>query len=493
MTLMTSLLPSDRGRTPLLASLVVLVAALPLVSCAVNPATGEQQLMLVSREQEIEMGRQGAEQIRNRIGLYTEGQIDEYVSEMGQAMATGTNRPDLPWSFEVADDETVNAFALPGGFIYITRGILAHFNSGAELAAVVGHEIGHVTARHSAEQMSRRQLATLGIGLGSVVSEEFAEFRGLVGAGMQVLFLKYGRDDERQSDALGLRYMLEEDWDPREAIDVFRMLGRVSEASGGSGLPTWLSTHPAPADRVENIRAQLDTVADSRLQGTRNEREAFLRRLDGMAFGPDPRNGYFRDGLYVHPRRRVAVQFPDDWERQRLSGMAAAASGQGDAMVRLAVVEEASPPEAASSFVSQEGVTVTDRRETRIGGMPALLLDFQAQTQEGVLQGRTAFVEARGTTVEVSGYATRNAFSRYADTFDRFIGSLETVSDSDLLDVEPMRIGLVRLSEARSIADLHAERGAPIEAERLALLNGVDAGERLEAGRIVKWVVGERP
>ncbi|MDP2499012.1 MAG: M48 family metalloprotease [Candidatus Palauibacterales bacterium] len=486
--------PTTRGvpDVPTGGLLSALAASLVLAGCATNPATGESQLMLISEQREIEMGRQGARQVESQIGVYREGEIGTYVSEMGQAMAAETHRPDLPWSFEVADDATVNAFALPGGFIYVTRGILAYFNSGAELAAVVGHEIGHVTARHSAEQLSRRQLATLGIGIGSVLSEEFAEFRGLAGAGLQVLFLKYGRDDERQSDALGVRYMLAEDWDPREAMDVFRMLGRVSEAGGGGGLPTWLSTHPDPGDRVENIRAQLDTIAESRLETTRTEREVFLQRLDGMAFGPDPRNGYFREQLFIHPRHEVAVTFPGGWERQRLSGLAAAVSGQEDAIVRWAVVEEASVSEAASSFASQDGVTLLDRRRTSINGLPAEVLSFRARTQDGVLRGRTAFAEAGGTTVEVGGYATESAYAGHEETFERFIGSLETVSDPTLLEVEPMRIDLVTPDAGRTIAELHAERGAPVDAEQLALLNGVDVDEPLEAGRTVKWVVGEK-
>ncbi len=480
-------------RTDLLAVLCTLAAALPLASCATNPATGESQLMLISEEREIEMGRQGARQVESQIGVYREGEIGSYVSEMGQAMAAATHRPDLPWSFEVADDATVNAFALPGGFIYVTRGILAYFNSGAELAAVVGHEIGHVTARHSAEQLSRRQLATLGIGLGSVLSEEFAEFQSLAGAGLQVLFLKYGRDDERQSDALGIRYMLAEEWDPREAMDVFRMLGRVSEAGGGGGLPTWLSTHPAPADRVENIRAQLDTIAASRLETIRTEREAFLQRLEGMAFGSDPRDGYFRDDRFVHPRHQVAVAFPGGWERQQLSGLAAAVSEQEDAVVRWAAFEEATASEAASSFASRDGVTLLDRREGQLDGMPAVFLQFRARTEDAVLRGRTAFAEAGGTTIEVSGYATQSAYAGYRDTFDRFIGSVETVSDPALLDVEPLRIDLLTLSAPRTITELHAERGAPVDAEQLALMNAVEVNETLEAGRTVKWVTGELP
>jgi predicted Zn-dependent protease len=135
----------------------VALLALSVVSCPVNPATGERQLILVSERQEIEMGREGAKQVEALIGLYDDPDLQAYVDQIGQELAAKSERPGLPWSFKVVDDPVVNAFALPGGFIYVTRGILGHFNSEAELAAVVGHEIGHVTARHSAPQVQPRR------------------------------------------------------------------------------------------------------------------------------------------------------------------------------------------------------------------------------------------------------------------------------------------------------------------------------------------------
>lgn len=482
--------PSDGWRRPLAALAAVLLAA-PLAGCAVNPATGEQQLILISRQQEIRMGRQGAEQVEDRIGLYEEGETDAYVSEMGQEMAAGTERPDLPWSFEIADDASVNAFALPGGFIYVTRGILAYFNSGAELATVVGHEIGHVTARHSAEQMSRQQLAALGLGIGGLVSDEFAQFQGLAGAGLNVLFMKYSRDDERQADDLGIRYMLQEDYDPREALDVFRMLDRQS--GGGGSVPGWLSTHPAPGDRLERIRQILDTIPAGRLRGTDVDRGTYLQMIDGMVFGPDPRDGYFLSDLFVHPRLELSVRFPSGWERRRLTRLAVAQSQAGDAVVRWAVSDSGSREAAARGFESQRGVQVLDRSRTAINGAPAVLLDFRARTQEQNLRGRAAFVDLAGRTVEVTGYAAAGEYERYRREFVAFIRSLERATDPELLDVEPMRIDLIRVSAPQSISEIRERRGAPVSADVLALMNAVEAGERLEEGRTIKWVMGEGP
>jgi predicted Zn-dependent protease len=183
------------------------IGFIALAGCAVNPATGSRELSLVSESQEIQMGREADPAITAQMGgLYADSSLQRFVRQVGLSMSATSERPTLPWSFKLLDDNLINAFALPGGFIYITRGILGYMNSEAELAAVLGHEIGHVTARHSASQITRAQLATIGLGVGSIFSETVRDFGGVASTGLQLLFLKYGRDDERQADELGFRY-----------------------------------------------------------------------------------------------------------------------------------------------------------------------------------------------------------------------------------------------------------------------------------------------
>ncbi|MEE8061265.1 MAG: M48 family metallopeptidase, partial [Gemmatimonadales bacterium] len=226
---------------------VSLVACAALVwACAVNPVTGKRELSLISESQEIRMGQEGAQSVVNTIGLYPDSSLQAYVARLGQSMAVASERPQLPWSFAVVNDATVNAFALPGGQIFVTRGILTHFNSEAELMSVLGHEIGHVTAKHSVSQISKAQIAQLGLGVGMVLTPSLDVLHQVAGSGLQVLFLKFGRDDEAQSDELGFRYMVEAGYDPREATDIFELLGRLG---GGGRLPEWQSTHPDPENR----------------------------------------------------------------------------------------------------------------------------------------------------------------------------------------------------------------------------------------------------
>src|SRR5438093_2557951 len=150
----------------------LLLVAGAALACATNPATGARQIMLVSESQEIAMGRDYDKQVAASIGLYADTALQRWIQQFGTRLAATSERPKLPWTFRVVDDPVVNAFALPGGYIYVTRGILAHLNSEAELAGVVGHEIGHVTARHPASQTSKQQLAPLGLAVASIASPD---------------------------------------------------------------------------------------------------------------------------------------------------------------------------------------------------------------------------------------------------------------------------------------------------------------------------------
>ena len=177
-----------------------------IISCAANPVTGQQEFMLLSEPDEIRLGRKTDAQIARTYGLYDDPDLTAYIDRIGQRIAKGSHRPDLSFAFRVLDSPVVNAFAVPGGFVYVTRGILIYFTSEAELSGVLGHEIGHVAARHSAQQYTKAQLAQLGLGLGTILSKDFRELAGLAQFGVGMLFLKFSRDNERQADDLGVEY-----------------------------------------------------------------------------------------------------------------------------------------------------------------------------------------------------------------------------------------------------------------------------------------------
>jgi predicted Zn-dependent protease len=471
----------------------VLASALPLGSCATNPATGQSQLSLIGEGREIEIGRQAAQDVRQTIGIYQDAELEAYVKQIGMSLARVSERPDLPWSYQVADEPVINAFALPGGFIFVTRGILPYLDSEGQLAMIMGHETGHVTARHSVEQMSRQELAQLGLGIGAILAKPVRQFGGLLSGGLQVLFLKYSRDDERQADALGIRYAVKDGYDPRQAISVFEMLDRQEAAAGGSGVPSWLATHPAPQDRIERIRAQIDTLPASKRSGT-VARDRYLRHIDGIVFGSDPRQGYFQGGLFLHPDLAFRVEFPDGWQTQNMPQAVAAQSPNKDAILELTLSDSAgSQAAAATAFFSGQGIQASGVSRTTIHGFPATTGLFRATTDQGQLDGVAAFIGYGGHVYRLLGYTAAGGLSGFRATFDGTIRSFDRLTDSRALNVQPLRVQLYKPGRATTIADLARSKSSPVDAQTLAIMNQVTVGETIPAGRTIKWVVGQKP
>jgi predicted Zn-dependent protease len=468
--------------------LVALAVAVALAACARNPVTGRRQLSLVSTEQEIALGQEAAGQIAESIGRYPDAKLQAYVDGIGKRLAAASERPDLPWSFTVLDDPTVNAFALPGGPIFVTRGILTHMNSEAELAAVLGHEIGHITARHSVDQISKAQLAQLGLGLGMIFSEDLRQYGQVAGAGLQLMFLKFGRDAERQSDELGFKYMVSQGYDPREMANVFTTLDRASAQAGAGRLPEWLSTHPDPGNRADKARERAATVADA--EKLRADRERYLAHLGGVVFGEDPRQGYFQGNAFLHPAMKFRFTFPEGWQTANTASAVVAQSPQKDAVVQLTVAGKLSPEDASKRFFAQEGVKPASIRTGTIGGLPASASWFEAATEQGALRGLVSFVSHGGTTFQLVGFTPAAKIDAYGPAFQQAFGTFAPLTDPAALAVQPARVELVKVPRDMTIAEFNAQFPSTVPVDVLAIVNGVGEGDKLRAGQAAKRVVG---
>jgi predicted Zn-dependent protease len=475
---------------PSTVRLALPLAALAL-ACATNPVTGKRQLSFISEKDEIALGLQSAEQIKAQMGAYPDPKVQAYVSRIGLEMAKKSERPELPWSFTVLDDPTVNAFALPGGPVFVTRGILTHMNSEAELASVLGHEIGHITARHSVEQMSKQQLAQLGLGVGMVFSESLRNVGQAAVAGMQLLFLKYGRDAERQSDELGFKYMVGQGYDPREMAEMFVTLERASALAGAGRVPEWASTHPDPGNRADKARERASKV-EGDLARLQVGREAFVANLDGMVFGDDPRQGFFQGNAFLHPALKFKLELPQGWKTQNMPQAVVAVSPKEDAAVQLTVAGKLSPEEATKQFFAQEGV-----KPAQLAGGGAAVSPgasyFEAQTQQGVVRGVVSFRAHGGMTFQIVGFTPAEGLAAYDPAFRQVIGSFSTLTDPAALAVQPARVQLVKLPRDMTIEQFAAEYPSNAPVEAVALVNGVDKGATMRAGSVAKRVVGGPP
>ncbi|HYX90630.1 MAG TPA: M48 family metalloprotease [Myxococcaceae bacterium] len=474
--------------------LVPMIALASAAGCVKNPATGERQLSLISEQQEIALGQQAREEAVQSLGLYDSKGIQEYVSAIGKKLAASSERPNLPWSFQVIDDASVNAFALPGGPIFVTRGILTHLNSEAELAAVVGHEIGHVTARHSVNMISKQQLAQLGLGVGSLFLPQNLRGLGqLAGAGLGLLFLKYGREAESQADELGFRYALKDGYDVRATRNLFVTLERVGAGQGQGRLPEWLSTHPNPENRLkatDERLAKLKQVDFSKLQ---TNRDGYLDTLQHVVFGENPRNGFFRGNTFLHPELRFQFTFPSGWKAANQPGAVTGVGPRQDAAIQLAAAGNLSPEQAAQKFYAMPGVRRGDAQLGAINSLPAVAGYFTAQTEQGVLAGIVSFISYGGKTFQVVAYTPAERLSAHDAEFRRAIGTFGPLTDPAALGVQPARLEIVKLPREMSLAEANAQFPSTVPIETVALINGAMAQTRLPAGIRFKRVTGGTP
>ena len=476
---------STLARTP-----AAVVVALGLLSCATNPVTGKSELAFVSESQEIAMGRDYAVQVKQETGVYPDSAVQAYVSRIGLAIARTTERPSLPWAFTVMDDPQVNAFALPGGPIFVTRGILTHMNSEAELAAVIGHEIGHVTARHSVQQMTRQQLTQLGMVAGAIASSRIADNLGLISQVFGVLSLKYSRDDETQADGLGFRYALDNGYDVRKMVDMFTVLQRVS-AKAGQRIPEWQSTHPDPGNRIATTQRRIAKVTVP-LDDKIVNRDGFLRTIDGMVYGDNPRNGFFKDSRFYQPDLAFSLDFPAGWRTLNQAQSVIGGSPKQDAQVQLSFAGQEAPAELLKKFMAQQGLRPGQSGSTTINGIPAAVGVFTAQQEDGSeLAGRVAYLSYGGITYQLMGVGTAAGWPANDRLVQQFIGSFRRVTDPAVLNVRPNRLSITRVGKAMTLTEFNRQYPSAISIEELALINGLaDGNAALAAGTSMKRVVG---
>ncbi len=470
-----------------------LALALALSGCATNPATGEREFSLMSEQQEIQIGQEQDAQVREEMGVYDDQPLQQYISGVGMKLAQTSERPGLPWHFAVVDQPAVNAFALPGGYIYITRGILPYLGSEAQLAGVLGHEIGHVTARHAASQYSRQVGAGLGLLIGSILVPEARPFADLGQAGLSVLFLKYSRDDEAQADALGVRYASRAGWDPEGVPRMLTTLGRIEAAGETHGVPNWLATHPPAPDRVERVQ-QAVQQAETRPANFATNQDAYLRQIDGVIYGDDPKQGIVRGSAFLHPDLRFAITFPDGWNvTNSPSQVVAEQPGGGSAMVlQLVKGAEGRPPrDVARTSMQNAGLTLVNGDSTTIHGQEAFVGVYDGTMQDlGRVTVRAGHIAHNRQIYLVAGIAPVNAYDQVARAFGTAIESFRPLGAAEVENVHPNRVDLYTVRRGDTWESIADRQGHGVEkATTLAIMNGHDAGDQPAVGERLKIVV----
>ncbi len=444
----------------------------------------------MSEAQEIAIGREADAEVRREMGVYDDPDLQRYVSDIGQRLAELSHRPKLPWTFTVVDHPAVNAFALPGGYIYITRGILPYLDNEAELAGVLGHEIAHVTARHAAQQYTRATTGGIGLAVLGIFVPAARPFGDLASTALSVAFLTHGRDDERESDRLGMEYAVRGGWDPAGVPNFLSTLARVTDLSE-RGVPNWLSTHPEPAERVSEAQPLATTLASA--TATARNRDDYRRRIDGVVVGDNPEDGIVRGNAFLHPALRFAVEFPEGWEIMNTPTQVAAREPGRQHYMLLQLVER---PQGRT--IEEIAVrSMTGARFRRLDGERAELNGLEAHVglYQGSIQGigrvtmRAAHVVNGRHVYVVAGFAPGEQFERIDQEITRALRSFRPLTAREADAIHPNRLDFYTVRAGDTWQSIASRGGDLVRASELAVMNNYAVNEQPKPGEQIKIVV----
>ncbi len=467
--------------------LLACLAMLALTGCAQNPVSGRQDFVIMSEAQEIRFGRDADAGVHKQYKAYESAALQDYVNGVGQKIAQQSHRPNLQYHFTVLDSPEVNAFALPGGYVYITRGILAYLNSEAELAAVLGHEIGHVTARHGVRQASAAQAADIGMAVASIFVPQINSAnlgQTLAGA----LLSGYGRDHELEADRLGADYLARTGYDPHAMIEVISTLkhqelfdAEIANQEGRNprryhGL---FDTHPDNDTRLQQVVNESShlTVANPKVEYTK-----FLQQIDGLVFNENSEQGVVRDNKFMHIELGLALSFPQGWRVQNLKDKLLAFSPKADAAIQLKMDKQPSgtPADYARrmlGFDSKGRIEALD-----INGLPAAIV-----TQTAALAG---VIYLNGNTYIIQcSVKTQAAFAAHRDDMLNTIHSFHALGETERELAKPLVIRLItaRAGDTYTRLAQHSPLGKAAE-NYLRLINGNYPQGEPAPGQYVKIV-----
>ena len=468
----------------------IAIGLIMLSACAVNPVTGKKQVVLMSTEQEIAMGKQADPQVLAQYGLYNNPALQEFIVKKGLAMAAISHRPKLSYEFKIVDSPVVNAFALPGGYVYFTRGIMAHFNNEAEFAGVLGHELGHVTARHSVIQQRNATLGQLGMIAGVLAVPKLVEFMDPLSQGVQLALMKFSRDDERQSDGLGVEYSSRIGYDASEMAEFFTTLERQQAAGGGGAIPNFLSTHPSPAERHATVAKNAEEWKRKlKLKDPLVSRESYLKRIDGIILGEDPRQGFTEKGVFYHPELKFLFQVPAEWLLQNSPQQVQMAPKTGDALMIFSLSKGASLEEAANGNLKQYGLTLVESKKENINDMPAILMIADQKQEGGTLRVLLTLIQFKSNIYTFTGISEFSKFSTFQSTFLSTMRNFQELKDGEKLNRKPDVVRIKTLAQAMTLENAFRHFNMPSEKfEELAILNGMKLKDPLSGGTLIKVI-----
>ncbi|WP_234571373.1 M48 family metalloprotease [Rhodohalobacter sp. 614A] len=467
-----------------------------------SPVTGKKRAYGYSWEEEKQIGADADKQIQQQYGIYDDEGLRNYVDDVAQdVLANSDMRGDdvdemyrtTEFTFRVLDSPVVNAFALPGGYVYVTRGLLANLRNEAQLAVVLGHEIGHVAARHASQRAFEQQIGQLALIGGAVAGQELLGVPGesilnLGGQAAQLMFLKYSRDDESESDKLGVEYAAKTKYEAAEGADFFTTLKRLSNQSGQS-IPTWASTHPDPSQREERIPQLAEGWRQQGYEMNIENMDRFMGQIDDIVYGNNPRQGFTEDGVFYHPDLEFKFPYPEDWQLINTPTAVQVVNPDQNAIMIFQIDGQNNSAQASvQEFLNQEGVNAVNSSSASNHGLSGYEAVATAQTQEGAdVRLYLYSVEYDGNIYRFVTYTLADQFDSYDDIFMRTSNGFDELNDSRILNIQPVRLNVFRANRTGSLQSfLPSNLPMDITPEDVAIANQVELDQTIQEGTWIK-------
>ncbi len=480
---------------------LVPLAALALSSCASNPVTGRPDLVFSSEKGEVDRARQVHPMIMQQFGgPYDDMRLQQYVNDVGQRAAKASHRPDLQYTFTVLDSEEINAFTPGGGFVYITRGIMNYLNSEAELEAVLGHEIGHITARHPVRQQTQSTLSGIGAAAVGLVTGS-GDLAGLANYAGAALITGYGRDMELEADRLGAEYLVKTGYSPDHMIDVVRLLKNqelfeVQRARQENRKPRIyhgvFSTHP---DNDERLREVVKAAGAIQSEGAKTDpgRERYLQAIQGLPVGTSRAQGVLKGNRFYHANLGFTFAFPSGWTVENQANRVLSLSPRKDSVMQMTM--QAPPPNLGpQQFLSRllAGKNAGPGEAIEVNGLQGYTAVVRSErTDFGVVPARYAVIYHNNLAYIFAGASKASSGAPAADPL--FMSSIRTfrrLRSNEFQLAEPYKVKIIRADANTRIADL--AKASPIKeypAEMLRLMNNLYPDKEPQAGQLLKIVV----
>jgi len=474
------IMPSKHHLRLLRPVLLLLITGSLLSACATNPVTGNSDFVLMSEEDEIRLGQKYSAEVMQEMPAYKDPALEQMVQRVGKQLASHSHRPGLDYQFTIVDSSSVNAFALPGGYIFITRGMLAYLNSEAELAAVLGHEIGHVTARHSVRQQSTATVTGI-IGVVVAASTGINGVDSLTDMAGTAIVRGYGREHELEADRLGAEYLAKSGYDPEAMLEVvgvlknqeaFEIAVASQEGRDANVYHGLFSTHPDNDARFQEVinAAKKYKTGDT----TRIGRDGFLLRLDGLTFGDSEREGIVRDNRFYHKELDFSLTFPDDWRIENQADRIIATPASEDGVIQLTVADiprGVSPEQFVKQHMQLDSLRLGKKFST--GGLKGYTAVANGRTPFGTRRVRYIVVYRNGSAYVFAGTAAgRNSQKAYDEATLATASSLHALNATEKKLAAGMKLDIIRATSGMTWSGL-AQRSPIIDypEEQLRLLN----------------------